>query len=389
MVERLSRVTYPSTWNLRRQPARPQDLWVFDFEKNYDWDTIWNDAIQINLETVLLIGPPLYHHGSWILDSGFLRMPDGSKVVGARIEELDRVCRVVIPVTNPVPFLQLSDGDRTLSIKVNQPSFEFAGTRTIVTISRDHPISWLKQWIDYHRMVHDINGLLLYNNQSQDYTSEELEFAISRDDMIIKVVDYDVPFGCMGGGDWEWQGRKGTHLPWDSDFAQYSMLEHAKWRYLHCADLVINADTDELLYTKNMSIKELSEYCKHSSNSVWLYRGTWIEPVSSVDGQIAADVPFCQRKFSNYWHTANSNQRGIGIKWLLNPQRNLQYQWHLHRTFGPHMLTEEIGFGHYMAMNTSWSWKRDSHDGNVSKFEKHVEIKQHLDRWHHQKRIDK
>lgn len=381
MVELLSKVRFDDLLeNAKRATVRPADLQVFDFEQNYDYDTLWNDAVQINDNTILLIGPPLYDGGRTVVKD--LHFSDGVVNSETSIQEMDRACVTTLRTTGRLDELRFSRMfGKSGVIEVNQPNMDFAGKKVIVTISRDHPISWLKQWIDYHKVVHDLDGLLLYNNRSKIYTSRELEMAISRPDMMIKVVDYDVPFGCMGGGDWEWNGRSGNHLPWDSDFSQYVMLEHAKWRYLHCADLAINADTDELLYIKHNTLDGMADYCKTSSNSVWLYKGTWIEPVDSLTGTIASEVSFDARRFDHYWQTNNSNQRGIGIKWMLNPQRNMQYQWHLHKTFGPHMMTNEIGFGHYLAMNTSWSWPRDGYQGSRSTLMEHSEMKSHLLRW--------
>lgn len=380
MVETLSRFTFPTNWQTRREPRRPHELRVFDFDENFDWDTVWNDAIQITPDTVLLIGPPLYEHAAWLHSKCSFEFPNHQGTLPCDVIELDRTCQTVVRVPGPTKSLVLNYRGRHM-ISVNEPCWNFKGMKVIVTISRDHPISWLRQWIDYHRTVHGLDGLLLYNNRSTIYTSEELERSIARPDMVIKVVDYDVPFGCMGGGDWEWKGQQGTFLPWDSDFSQYVMLEHAKWRYLHCASLAINADTDELLYFKNTTLSSMAEYCQSSSNSVWLYKGTWIEPVDSTNGTIAGNVPFEHRRFNAYWHTNHSDQRGIGIKWMLNPGRNMQYQWHLHKTFGPHMLTDEIGFGHYLAMNTSWSWPRDVYKGDRSTLQEHGMMKSHLLQW--------
>jgi hypothetical protein len=159
------------------------------------------------------------------------------------------------------------------------------------------------------------------------------------------------------------------------------MLEHAKWRYLHCAKMAINADTDELLYIKGATMDDLANYCESNEDSVWLYNGTWVEPIDSTTGQIANTVPFDQRLFENYWHTNHSEQRGIGVKWALNPQKNMGYQWHLHRTFGPNKSTDFIGFGHYLAMNTSWSWKRDEFLGDSSSLVELSEIKENLMTW--------
>jgi hypothetical protein len=376
-------IKYPTEWGFKRIPARQQELWVFDFEKNYDWDNLWYDCIQINPNAILLIGPPLYSTKDWIKNTCKF-LDNNNQPLHFNFYEMDRVCITVLDTNIPVNNLRFVGQHGEVVIPVSQPSMEFNGKKTIVTISRDHPVEWLEQWIDYHLCVHGIDGFIIYNNQSANYTSQELQNALNRPDATIKIVDYDVPFGCMGGGTWEWNGKSGSSLPWDSDFSQYIMLEHAKWKYLHAALLAINADTDELLTIQspnNVSLDHIAAYCQVNSNSVWLYKGVWIEPIDSVTQQEACDVPYSDRKFYNYYQTTHSNQRGIGIKWMLNPQKNLTHQWMLHRTSGPHMETNEISFGHYLAMNTSWSWPRDKFTGKLENLSSFWPIKNNIDIW--------
>lgn len=383
MTEKLNGFSYQQDWGFKRIPARPSDLQVLDFDKNYDYDTIWNDAVQVSPESMLLIGPPLYSTAQWLHENCKFMDMQGRDLTW-QYSEMDRACIVRVTTHGWMREFMVETPYRRHIFKVSHASGDFANKKVIVTISKDHPISWLKQWIDYHKTVHNVEGLLLYNNRSTLYTSDVLENALARDDMVIKVVEYDVPFGAMGGGLWEWQGRTGTHLPWDSDFSQYVMLEHAKWRYLHCAKLVINADTDELLIIKNSTLEGVAEYCATGEHSVLLYDGIWIEPVDSMTGVVAKDVLFENRCFVNYWHTTNGDGRGIGIKWMLNPQRNMHYQWHLHKTYGPHVKTSEITFGHYFAMNTSWSYARDDFTGDRSDLIECNLLKTNLETWQQQ-----
>lgn len=376
-------IKYPEYWNLKRTPARPIHLQVFDFEKNYDFDNLWYDAIQINHETVILIGPPLYNTAQYLSDHCHF-IDNMNRRLEGKIQELDRVCFTLLKTHGNVETIFLVDNFnsfRKTQININRPTLEFQNKKVIITISKNHPISWLKQWIDYHKVIHNIDGIILYNNQSDIYSSAELQSQLHRDDITIKVVDYPVPFGCMGGGDWEWQGKKGTYLPWDSDFSQYIMMEHAKFRYLFCAKLVINADTDELLILKNTTLDQLADYCQTSSNSVWLYKGDWIEPINAKTGVEANSVPFENRHFYDYWLTTGSQQRGIGVKWMLAPNNNINHQWMLHKTTGPHMTTDEITFGHFLAMNTSWSWERDKFLGKKEDIRSHDLMKSFIDKW--------
>lgn len=380
MSEQMNRFTYQPQWGFRRQPVRPVDLQVLDFHTNYDYDTFWNDAVQVNANTILLIGPPLYESVQW-LNSTCRFLDQNRRVMTWRFSAMDRAQVIRLDTENWMNEFHLETPFGRYTFQVNHATADFNNLKVMVTISQDHPVSWLQQWIDYHNRVHNIEGILIYNNRSRLYTSDQLHAALQRSDMVIKVVDYDVPFGVMGGGDWAWEGRQGHYLPWDSDFSQYVMLEHAKWRYLHCARLAINADTDELLLINNSNLNGVADYCATGQHSVLLYDGVWIEPIDSVSGVVAADIPQQQRHFSQYWHTTNGNGRGIGVKWLLNPQRNMNYQWHLHKTYGPHAKTKEITFGHYFAMNTNWSYQRDKFLGNREDLQENNLLKQHLKMW--------
>ena len=370
---------YPSNWVFQRTPARPKDLWVFDFEKNYDWDNLWYDAVQINPDTILLIGPPLYGTKDYITSNCKI-VDKHNNILPFSFYEMDRVCITIVKAQGFLDSVMLIDQTAQHPISISQTSFDFQNKKTIVTISKDHPIEWLEQWIDYHVTIHNVEGFIIYNNQSTAYSSQDLQTQLNREDVKITVVDYNVPFGCMGGGDWEWNGKRGTYLPWDSDFSQYIMLEHAKWKFLHCASLAINADTDELLIIKNDTLDAIADYCKNN-NSVWLYKGIWIEPVDKVTGQEACDIPYIDRKFWNYNLTTNSTQRGIGIKWLLNPSKNINYQWMLHRITGPQMETSDIYFAHFLSMNTSWSWPRDKFTGNKADLAVHKDLDKNLNNW--------
>jgi hypothetical protein len=376
----LNKFLFPKSWGFKRTPIRPTELQVLNFDQNYDYDTVWNDIIQLNQQTLLLIGPPLYSVANWIMTQCQFIDSVGNTMQW-QYHEMDRVAYICISTTSYHKEITLKTPYDEHVLYVDYPRRHFENQKVIVTISKNHPIEWLKQWIDYHRVVHNVEGVLLYNNRSTIYTTEELSIALQRRDMTVEILDYDVPFGAMGGGTWEWQGKSGDFLPWDSDFSQYVMLEHAKWKYLWCAKLAINADTDELLIVKNGNLDGVADYCATGEHSALLYDGVWIEPVDGSTGTIAKNIPPELRHFSHYWYTTGGDGRGIGVKWLLNPQRNLQYQWHLHKTYGPHVKTSEIAFGHFFAMNTNWSYTRDEFLGNHSDLQELSLLKDNLEKW--------
>ena len=372
-----SKTVYQSWWpHNHREPIRPKDLRVLNFDQLFDWQNLWYDAVQVNINTILLVGPPLYQTSQFLKNTCFISANDA--IAPYSFHEMDRACVTAVTVSGIVDQLILKSYGHSIPIQVNQQSNMFENQRVIVTISQDHPIEWLKQWIDYHYQVHDITGFLLYNNQSKNYTSDELQNLLDRDDLTIQVVDWPYPFGVMGGGDWTDGDRSGTSLPWDSDYAQYVMLEHAKYRFLYNAKTVINADTDELLLVNNWDWIE-NEF-ENTETCVLSYNGTWIEPID-LSGNSAHTTSIQNRKFSDYVLTENNSHRGISRKWMLKPSKCLQTQWGLHDVQAITNKTDQIGFGHFLAMNTSWSYTRDHYDGNRENLVQMPLLVDHLNRW--------
>jgi hypothetical protein len=381
MVELLNRCTYPDSWGFKRVPRRPPELQIYNFEKYYDYDTLFADAVQINDNTVILIGPPLYEVSEWIKEECYFQDHMGQRLSFnlTYLAKANRIELAVFDYTMQDITLVTPRGNAT--IKVNPISMDFRAKKTITTVSQDNPIAWIKQWIDYHYTVHDITGFLIYNNNSTIYTSKELEKELERNDVTIRIVDYAIPYGALGGGHWEWQGRTGEEIPWDSEFGQCVMFEHAKWRWLHSSDLVINADIDELLVLPNKTLDELSRYMEDSPNSFWIYKGTWVEPVDTVTGEMAENIPMDDRNFGNYALISNDPHGGVLLKWMCKPGRNIVSQWFVHGTTGPHMVTNEITFAHYLPINTGWSYKRDLYTGGREELREWPELAKHLAVW--------
>lgn len=379
MLDLMQKFNFPSTLQVKRNPARPLEFQVFDFNKKFDYDTLWNDIVKINPTTVLLIGPPLYDFADY-LDKHCYFVTEYDQVLDWKHIVLDRVSVIVITVPESSQNIFLSKESHRWNLSISNQCQDFDNKVTAVTISKDNEITWIKQWIEYHKTVHNLEGLLIYNNQSTLYTSQELLMAIERPDIVIKVVDYDVPYGPQGCGKWEFNGKAGEYLPWDSDFAQYVMMEHAKWKYLTRAKLAISIDFDELLLTGPRTLDQLSEYCQTSDNSVLCYSGTWIEPISTKGHIDAKNIALESRKFSEYYSTTYSTHAGVPVKYMLNPQRNLKYQWLVHHIHGPYAKTNDISYGHFMALNTGWSWSRDTYKYDIKMLQPVHELRQNMEK---------
>jgi len=358
MVDKCSAIAYQSSWGFKREPARPNDLRIdycggMRFDDNFDWDTAWYDAITVGNNTLLLIGPPLYDRKGWInqnvtfTDDRGIRLP-------CQFMELDRVCYTALTTGRPLSSLTMEHGGSSTTIKVNHNDGRFDGRKTMVTLQKNNPIEWIQQWIEYHGRVHGIDGYLIYDNGSTDYSALELEERLSDLPYQITIVEWPYPYGPQGS----------DHAPWDSDYGQYVMLEHAKYRYLANAALVLNNDIDELIVTRGVSIDQIKDYLNTSLSGCLRYKGIWIEPYDIDKGISASKTPFFERHIRDYYCTDDNNKIGIGYKWMLIPWKHMNNQWLVHHIHAQMMESDQLYYAHHLALNTNWSWKRDEYTGN-------------------------
>jgi hypothetical protein len=272
----------------------------------------------------------------------------------------------------------MHDSSATTTIKVVQTNNDLTDRKVIFVPSKNIPIQWLTDWLDFH-VQQGFNAVLFYDNNTDTYPLAELESKLNRSDILIKFLNWSQRGGPMGG---HVPGMPDTFLlPWDSDFNGYVMLEHAKWRYLTNAALVANVHTDELFMVNGSTLDEFAQDNQYPS--AWIVDGKWIEPVDSLTGTSIVGVPFEDRKFENYFHTDESKGSGSanGIKWILNPRTNLQYQWHMHTVYGPRAYTDSVKFAHIAAMNVGLERKRDEFTGNPNKLVPWYDYKKVLDKW--------
>jgi hypothetical protein len=86
----------------------------------------------------------------------------------------------------------------------------------------------MDNWIKFYKTVHHIDAVLFYDNNSDNYTLEELKEYLIKENLGVDVilVPWNFKYGPQGGAS---TGLK--NAPWDSDFCQYGMMEHAKERF--------------------------------------------------------------------------------------------------------------------------------------------------------------
>lgn len=375
MVDVCSIIKYPDSWGFKREPMRPVELRRdyfngMKFEDNFDWDNLWYDAVQVTQNIVLLIGPPLYSTITHLYNQCSIVDSNGNNCPIQYIN-MDRSSITIVSVNDFVNTLTITP--ENISITVHQQDKLFDNKIVIGTLQKNNPIEWIKQWINYHNRNLGISNFLIYDNNSTIYTPAELEASLNSDKITVKVVNYTVPYGPQGF-DCDYYNT------WDSDYAQSVMFEHAKRRYLSNAKLFINADIDELLCIPNNDINAIVNLINSNDVAGLAYLGRWVEPYDIENRQSANEIPLQNREFKNYYCTDSTNPFGLGNKWMVVPPRALDVQWSVHSCSGKIAQYNAIYYGHYLPMNTNWSWPRDKFDRDPANLSIDIGLQQNLER---------
>lgn len=328
----MNRIVIPGDWGFLREPlptvAERSEMTTLGntFESMYDFDTLFNDAIYIGDNRVILVGPPLYDIKSKI------RFTDGKKLLTPQYMEMDRSCTTVINLDPDDSDLYIEYNGDHIKVTINYPSTIFDGRRLMGTIQKDEPIHWIKEWITYYHTVHGVDGFVIYNNKCEKYTVEELQTQLNGmyDDVVIEVVDYQSPLG-------------GFTKSWNSNFAQMVMYEHIKYKYAWCADLFLNNDIDELLVLYDgLTLDSVYNQILSSNSEGIIYGAQNIDPYNEKYGKDAIELPVDKIHYRDYYywghHINNKNIYGTNsiAKWFIIPERAMGNQWMTHYIGGQH-----------------------------------------------------
>jgi len=110
---------------------------------------------------------------------------------------------------------------------------------TLVTVQKDNPLQWIKDWLHWHNRMHGVGRLILYDNGSREYGHDELVNTLQgeEEDFQSVLVNWDFPYTWDG-----WDGRKASWSAWP----QVTALNHCYLKYGDCGWL-LNLDIDEYL----------------------------------------------------------------------------------------------------------------------------------------------
>lgn len=338
-------LTLPESSGLRREAPRPLEFRQADYKERFDADTLAYDVFVAG-DRVQLCGPPLLNLAQPLKAADWLI--DGTPVK-ITLDDLDRTQHSWLKShARGGEKLMITADNFELTAKISPSDLDlFHGRRVLTTKSKNNELQWISDWAKFHAIKHGVNAVLLYDNGSDSYTLDELLAALDHPELdVIIVVDWPFKFGPQGGS---WEGLKDA--PWDSDFCEYGILEHARHRFLGEASGVISHDIDELVMTNNG--QTIFEIIDESKTGYIRYPGRWVENISKRPEHVPLFTDF------SYYSTVRSPST---VKWALDPRRTADArQWKTHGILGipPVVKAENVKHRHFMGITTNWKWKRD------------------------------
>ncbi|MEM9900899.1 MAG: hypothetical protein AAF865_06105 [Pseudomonadota bacterium] len=318
----------------KRRPIRvPADDRSAGFEAAYDFDTLWYDAVRIG-DRVHLVCPRLYTLRP-LLDR---LTADGHRIgaVGVRgFRRHDLAC-LRVPQKAAKIGLRIGSWSAESGISADQAAL-FAGLNAALHMNRNNRLNWFADWARFHIAEHGLEAMLILDNCSTDYPPHAILDHLSgtglKRAVVLKVPQ---PYGPTRRK----HGRRG------GKFLQPAMLNLARLRFLRQARAVLNADLDELVWSRGGSVFDAA--MRHPLGLV-MFKGAWRMP-----------PPRTQAPFAHAQHVhLREGEWPCPTKYCIRPDGPLGWAgWDVHRleSVVPIALPprRDIGYWHCRGVTTDW-----------------------------------
>ncbi len=321
-----------SEFGLRREPPRPASDRQPGYEDLFDHDTLFFDVFHSSDgRKIICLGPPLLNCEPFFADVQF-RLNDGERTGPATYRpsrhHLQPSCRYEIAIPDAVEAsdITIEAGGKSVTVPIRESLCErFDGRRVVVTMIKDTPIEWIRDWAQFHIRIHGAESIVLYDNGSAFYAEDELQTALDELDTPGPnlVIGWDFPYGPG-------VGPSNTQ---DSFYCQPGGLDHARHRCFALSRSVLNCDIDELVVgPEGLSVFDEAE---HGSGPGLHIPGRWVELVRRPENYMRdnvrhRDFRFAQRK-QTVWRMLGVRARLLRNKWVALPAKcDDRVEWTVH-----------------------------------------------------------
>ena len=333
-------LTLPPALGATRDRIAPPDARGPDYDARYDLRTLVYDAVHVAAKgRVRLFCPPLLNLAP-ILRDAEIRL-DGARVRlrrhrrHRRFETFD----LAAPARPETLSLAWRDWRGAMRVHSDGEAAAFAGRDVLLTLSRDNPLAWVRDWAAYHAAEHGATAALVYDNGSTAYDPRALLDALAgvAGLEVVRVVCADLPYGPV-----PLRGNRSKAM-----FLQTALLNLARVRWLARARAVLQCDVDELVV--GPAGRSVFDAAVASRAGFVKFRGVWRTPERERAG-----MPL-HRDHSGVVDDADP----CPAKYCIVPSGRLRrHAWGVHNLdwlpFSKRFESAEFRYLHCRALSTRW-----------------------------------
>lgn len=323
-------VKIPTEWNIVRNTVQPkenypQNSFGLEFDDTYDYETLFSGVIRLDKNTVVFISPPFLNLKNFLQNEVEITA-NGSKLV-MEFYDLDRCSIALVKVSETVREIQFSYNNKKLTIAIeNNLATLNKNKKILFSMIKNDPKHWIKNWINYHNRVYGVDSFVIFNNNSDEYTSEELEIYLISESYSVSIVDWPMRWGVNGP-------------PWDSDFCKIVALQYLKYKFAYDAECVLNLDIDEY-FVSEYSLSEIIESMKSQNKDT-----------INIESKNISRYKTSTNLNSSYWYHPLDVDVNKMVKWITLPEFSRNYPWTTHYVFSPNFQeTDEFYYAHLSAL---------------------------------------
>ncbi len=356
----------PKNFPFWRYPPRNKEFIDIEYINAFDFNTIFYDIFYSCVDNeVIAIGPPLLNLEECFSKFEFLSNNekltiDIDKKHKANIYriKINSICDKIF-----VKYLFSGEKDKkynfVIPIGKNYCNF-FDGSNVFVFKNRNNRLKDILDIININISINKIDSVLLFDNNSDIYTANEIIMNIASRTNLKKFCLVHMPykFGPQGGMSNitpDIGKILNLNIPWDSDYLEYSILLIAFYRFLKTANYVIQSDVDELFLPTNKSILDLL-----GSNSSVIYLKQIVIEFCNESEIINTGSSYFKLPLIRFDQSATVSNitKYAFLPRLISDDQQLATHY-IHNNGDNHFSDDTLRYRHFYKINTSWKHDRE------------------------------
>ncbi|HWJ89385.1 MAG TPA: hypothetical protein VNS12_15065 [Pelagibacterium sp.] len=341
----------PEGGSLVRLPRAPRRKRPPEFFAAFEDRALYYDAFLYgDGDTALLVGPPPHNLRVNLEKAVYRALPSGTVLQARLFPSRSTMITALDRVPEGTDQIEVTLGETTVRMGLGGLAAPmFSGARILFTINKNNRLDWIRTWAQWHVDRHGTDAVILFDNGSTQYGTEEIEQTLATVRGLNKIAVISLPhkFGPID----HWV--MAYHF-WPR-FLQISACTIALRRFGMNASGLINCDIDELVWAGGGSVYDLTAQSELGSLRM---PGRWIEAA------YAGDEPVDHYGFQ--YRLKDLRSRLSPPKCTLDPSRDwvqkLNVHPYLHRIHGApaggRRLARNAYFWHFKGINTNWKEQR-------------------------------